>query len=327
MIRVGVLGRGMAGTVFHAPLIRSTPGLEIAALVGAADAPTILNDPQIDLVVVATPHATHFDLAQAALSAGKHVIIDKPIAASVGEADKLVALAARQQKLLTVFHNRRWDGDFLTVQDILASAPLGQVMLFEAYWDRFRPSVSEGWKEAPGPGAGTLWNLGPHMVDQLLLLLGMPEYVQADISTQRTGAQVHDYFSLTCHYDTARAILASSYLVTSPRPRFALHGTNGSFIKFGLDPQEDALAAGAEPMCPGFGEDRPDQYGTLTLHSLSPQIVPTRTGQYREFYTAVQSALTTGVAPPVDPEDARVGVRLIEAALESADSGRRVRLD
>jgi scyllo-inositol 2-dehydrogenase (NADP+) len=305
-IRIALLGRGMAGTVFHAPLIRKVPELELALVAGAGDAAAAIASPDIDLVVIATPNATHFPLARAALEAGKHVVVDKPFVTRLAEADALIALAAAKGRMLTVFHNRRWDGDFLTVRRLIESGRLGEIGLFEAHWDRFRPAPRTGWREAPAEGAGLLWDLGPHLIDQALLLFGPPESVSADVAAQREGAAVDDYFALTLRFGRRRVILSASSLVAEPRPRFAVHGTGGSFVKHGLDPQEEALKLGAAPQAA-----RP---GILTAADGVREEIPTVAGRYAAFYEGVAAAVGRREPPPVDPADAREGIRIIGEA-------------
>ena len=313
-MKVALIGRGLGGTAFHMPLIRALPELELAVVAGAADAVSAAVTPVVDLVVISSPNRTHFPLAEAALKAGKHVVIDKPFTVSVAEADALIALAKQRGRMLTVFHNRRWDGDFLTVRKVMPR--LGEVKLFEVYWDRFRREIRPGWKDAADGGAGTLNDLGPHLIDQALQLFGLPEAVSADVATQREGAAVDDYFSLTLHYGPMRAVLGASTLVMGPRPRFALHGTGGSFVKYGLDPQEPALKDGADPHGP-FADD-PAFYGTLTTAAGSER-VPTEPGRYLGFYEAVVAAIRDGAPPPVDPADARDGLRIVERARQSSN--------
>lgn len=324
MIRVGLIGRGMAGTVFHAPLIRAAPDLELAAIAGSAGAAAVIADPSIDLIVVAAPNSSHYSLAAAALEAGKHVVVDKPFTATLAEADALIALAAERGRMLTVFHNRRWDGDFLTIRSLFKSGRLGEWMHYEAHWDRFRPAIKAGWREMPGEGPGLLWDLGPHLIDQMLLLLGMPDSVAADIAVQRRDAAVDDYFALTFHYGERRAILSASTLIAAPRPRFALHGLSGSFVKHGLDPQEAALKAGGDPLGAGFGEEDAALHGTFTPAEGQAEKVPTEPGRYLRFYENVADAVLRGGDAPVDPADARLGLRLIELARQSSRKGRRV---
>jgi scyllo-inositol 2-dehydrogenase (NADP+) len=319
-IRVGLLGRGMAGTVFHAPLIRAVPELSLAATAGSGDAAALLADSSIDLVVIATPNASHFPLARAALEAGKHVVVDKPFAVTAGEADALIALAAARGRMLTVFHNRRWDGDFLTVKALVESKRLGEIRLFEAHWDRHRAAPKPGWREQAGEGAGLLFDLGPHLIDQALLLFGRPDALSADIAVQRDGASVDDYWSLTLHYGARRVTLSAAMLVAAPRPRFALHGTSGSFVKYGLDTQEAALKAGRGPGDTGFGQSSED--GLLTTPDGVTIQIPTERGRYAAFYRAVAAAIAGGAPPPVDPADAREGLELIALARRSAAEGR-----
>lgn len=321
-VRVALLGRGMAGTIFHAPLIRAAPELELAAVAGSADAAAAIASAAIDLVVIATPNVSHFPLAEAALRAGKHVAVDKPFALTTAEADALIALAAERKRVLTVFHNRRWDGDFLTVRRLIESGRLGAVGLYEAHWDRFRPDPKPGWRETLVEGAGLLWDLGPHLIDQALLLFGPPDAVSADIEVQREAAAVDDYFALTLHYGRMRAILSAATLIAAPRPRFALHGREGSFVKFGLDAQEAALARGADPLGPGFAEDPRD--GVFTDAAGEQEVVPTLAGDYPSFYRKLADAILSGGPPPVDPAEAREGVRLLELARRSAAEGRRL---
>ncbi|HEX8645243.1 MAG TPA: Gfo/Idh/MocA family oxidoreductase [Allosphingosinicella sp.] len=321
-IRVGLIGRGVAGTVYHAPLIKAVAELDLAGVAGYGDAAGLIADPAIDLIVVATPNLTHFPLARAALEAGKHVVVEKPFAISVAEADALIALANQRGKVLCVFHNRRWDGDFLTVRALVESGRLGEIMLFEAHWDRFRRAIQEGWREVAAEGAGLLADLGPHMIDQMLLLFGSPDAIEADITAQRGDAAVDDYWSLTFHYGCRRAVLSASTLAAAPRPRFALHGTGASFVKYGLDTQEAALRGGRGPGDTGFGQSSDD--GMLTLADGSNAKIATARGAYASFYTGLAAAIRDGGPPPVDPADAREGLRLIALARQSAEEGRRI---
>jgi scyllo-inositol 2-dehydrogenase (NADP+) len=316
-LRTALIGRGMAATVFHAPLIRASEALELVAMAGRDGAAEAMADPSVDIVVIATPNASHAELARTALEAGKHVVVDKPFTLSVAEADALIRLAGERRRMLTVFHNRRWDGDFLTVRRLIGSGRLGEVALFEAHWDRFRPVVQRRWREDAEQGAGLLWDLGPHLIDQALVLFGPPDAVAADVAAQRDEARADDYFDVTLHYGPRRVRLSASTLVAEPRPRFAVHGRGASFVKFGLDPQEAALRDGADPRHPGFGLDPLDG-------RLGAEAVPTEPGRYLAFYEGVAAAIRDGAAPPVDPADAREGLRLIELARRSAAEGRRL---
>jgi scyllo-inositol 2-dehydrogenase (NADP+) len=311
VIRTALIGRGLGGSVFHAPLIRACEGLALARWVGASEATEAATAADVDLVVVSTPNAFHFPLARAALQSGKHVVVDKPFAVTLAEADALIALAAERGRMLTVFHNRRWDGDFLTVAKLLPR--LGTISLFEARWDRFRPAIKQGWREVPADGAGLLNDLGPHMIDQALRLFGRPDAIRADLLAQRAAARVDDYFEVTLHYGAMRAILGASTLIAEPRPRFAVHGTGGSFVKQGLDPQEAQLKAGLDPY--ETGNDPLD--GIFTSPDGAREAVPTERGRYLAFYEAVAAAIRGEGPPPVDPADARQGLRLIALARQS----------
>jgi scyllo-inositol 2-dehydrogenase (NADP+) len=325
VIRVGVIGYGLAGALFHEPLIRACDGLELSAVLTSREHPLRVGSMdellgRCELVVVASPNDSHFPLAREALERGKHVIVDKPFTVTVEEANGLIALAREAQRMLTVFHNRRWAADFLTLRRVLPK--LGELFLVEANWDRFRPEVRERWREQPGPGAGLLADLGPHMIDEILQLFGMPDAISADILAQRPGASVDDYFDLRLDYDSRRVCLRASSLVSDPRPRFAVHGSGGSFVKHGLDPQEAQLKAGMDPRDPGFGIE--ERSGTLTLPDGSIEQMPTERGRYLDFYKAVVAAIDEGAPVPVDPANARDGLLLIDLARRAAQSGQRL---
>ena len=325
MIRVGLVGYGLAGASFHAPLIRACEGLELAGVLTSRDAPqrvTSLDEliERSELVVVASPNSSHFPIARQSLEAGCHVVVDKPFTVTVEQADELIRTAANEKRVLSVFQNRRWDGDFLTVRDILPR--LGDVLLLEVNWDRFRPQIKQGWREQPEPGAG-LWNdLGPHLIDQALRLFGIPEAIEADILAQREAALVDDYFDVTFHYGRMRACLRSSSLIAAARPRFAVHGTAGSFVKHGLDSQEAQLKAGVDPRDPQFGVDSVD--GELSLANGQRETVPTRPGDYRAFYASIAAAILDAGPVPVRPEDARDGLALLNLARRASELGLRL---
>ena len=346
-IRIGLAGFGMAARVFHAPLIAALPGFAVtrvfersaenskavfpnAKLVRDFDG-LLAND--VDLVVVTTPNTTHFDCCSHALDAGKHVICEKPFTITYEEARKLVALAKQKQRLLTVFQNRRWDGDFLTVQKIIRSGELGRVVEFESHFDRFRPQPKENaWREQNLPGSGVLYDLGSHLLDQALVLFGKPERVFADIAIQRDGVAADDYFSVTLFFNDPRtrgnqrhlrAILKSSYLVFEPGPKYVVHGTGGSFVKFGVPPQEEQLRNGMSPLAPEFGTEPEKYWGTVATPS-GRTVVETQRGSYLGFYSGVADAILNGAPPPVPPDQAAEGIRLIELAKRSASEGRVV---
>ncbi len=315
-IRVGLVGYGMAGSIFHAPVIAAVEGLRLTtvvsgrpadvardlpgvAVVGAAEA--AFADPAIDLIVIATPNTTHAALAQAALEAGKHVVIDKPM-----------------------YHNRRWDGDFLTIRTLLADRRLGEVYAYEAHYDRFRPEIKAGWRERALPGSGVLFDLGSHLVDQALVLFGLPETVTADVFAQRPGARVDDYFHIVLGYGKRRAIVHASSLVREPGPHFTLHGDGGSFVKYGLDTQEAALKAGRPVGAPGWGDDDPTAFGRLVDASGARETIPTLPGSYAGYYAAVAAAIARGGPVPVSAESARDVIAVLEAARRSAAERRTI---
>jgi predicted dehydrogenase len=355
-IRTAVLGYGLAGRVFHCPFVHAVPGLELSAIVvgnpdraaaAAAAYPTArivataaeaFADPALDLIVVGTPNDTHVELATAALRAGKNVVVDKPLAPSSAAARALINLAAAQNKVLAPFHNRRYDGDFLTVRKLFADATLGRITQVISHYDRFRPIQRPNtWKES-GAGNGLLFDLGPHLVDQAIALLGAPTHITASVRRDRDQTEIEDSFDIAFDYtlpDAAgqprglRYECHATMLAAEPSPRFRVHGTHGSYTKTGLDPQEAALLAGARP--PTLGSQEPwlpepeTSWGTLTLATQRAEPVqlerskyPTVTGDYRNFYANVRDAVR-GEAPLAIPaEDAFRTLRLLELALQSS---------
>jgi scyllo-inositol 2-dehydrogenase (NADP+) len=299
--------------------------MELAAVQTSREAPNRVDSldallDRSDLVVIASPNTTHFPIAKAALEAGKHVVVDKPFAVTLEEAEELILLAKERGRMLTVFHNRRLDSDFLTLKRILPR--IGAISLYEANWDRFRPTIKQGWRETEKPGGGVWYDLGPHLVDQALQLFGMPQSVSADIFAQRAEARADDYFDVTFHYASRRVCLRCSSLVADPRPRMAAHGSEASYVKFGLDPQEPALKDGADPLDPGFGTDH--RTGTLTFADGGSQSIPNERGDYLAFYEAVADSVLDGAPVPVDPADARDGLLLISLARRASELGQRL---
>ena len=339
-IRVGLVGYGHAGAVFHAPLIRAAARLELAAVATgreervardlpgvrrAAGPAELFTDPSIDLVVIATPNETHRALALAALDAGKHVVVDKPLANSAREAEELILRARARGRTLSAFQNRRWDGDFLTVKRLIDEGALGSVEHYESRFDRFRPEIKPGWREKAGAGAGLLYDLGSHLIDQALVLFGMPEAVDAEIVARRPDAEVDDYFLVTLSYGARRAILGASMLAREAGPRFLVRGAAGSFVKRGLDPQEEALKAGRVPEGANWGQDAPELYGTLTT-SVGARPLVTSPGAYPEYYARLAASLLDGEALAVPADDARRALVVLEAARLSATEKRIVPL-
>jgi scyllo-inositol 2-dehydrogenase (NADP+) len=341
-VNVALFGYGLAGTHFHAPLIAHDPRFRLARVVSSrkeevardfphalvsTDADAVLGADDVDLVVIATPNRTHATLARDALLAGKHVVVDKPFVPEASEGASLIALARERGRMLTVFHNRRWDADFLTVARLLREGVLGQINHAELRWDRFRLGIRDGWKEIPDETTGLLADLGPHLIDQTLMLFGKPDLISGDTAMQRAGTLVDDYFELTLHYGSKRVILSASTLIPEPRPRFALHGNDGSFIKYGIDPQEDWMRGGRRPADKGYGIEPAAAYGMLTRADGRRQPVTSERGDWPTFYRLVADAIIDGAPPPVDPEDAVSGLHIIETAHRSAREGRSLRLD
>jgi predicted dehydrogenase len=336
-LNVALVGYGYVGKTFHAPLIAATPGLVLHTIVSSkpdavrADFPSVkvhpdlaaaLADPGVELVVIATPNALHAPQAHQALEAGKHIVVDKPFTLTVDEAQGVIAHAKTANRLLSVFHNRRWDADFLTLQRLMGDGTLGKIRQFNSHYDRFRPTIRDRWREQDVPGAGTWYDLAPHLIDQALVLFGQPDGISADIQKQREGAKAPDYFHAVLFYQDLRVILHSSCLVADSRFRFAAHGTRGSLVKQGLDRQEDALKAGRTPGDIGWGKDDGAAVLTLAGEGDSVHTAPLMldAGDYRQFYRGVRDAIAGTGANPVPGEQALKVMKLIMLGMESADA-------
>jgi len=338
MIRIALIGYGYAGRTFHAPLIRATPGLELAAISSSdpdrvhADLPAIpvVSSPEeacalasVDVVVIATPNDTHVPIAARALRAGKHVVVEKPIAPTLDEARELVSLARSVHRVLAVFQNRRWDGDFIAVTDLLAGAVLGDVAHFESHFDRYRPLVRDRWRERPGVGSGLWYDLGPHLVDQALQLFGLPDRVTASLAAQRAGAQADDWAHVILEYGRLRVILHASALVAAPLARFVVHGQAGSWIKYGLDAQERLLIAALT----GDAGSAPGERAVLVDGASGTETEsPVTRGDYRQFYMKLRDSLEGAGSNPVPPEQALPVMAVVETAIRSAAEGRALTL-
>jgi scyllo-inositol 2-dehydrogenase (NADP+) len=331
-IRVALLGYGLAGSVFHAPFIAAADGLELTAVTtrdperrrsAEASYPgvLVLEGPEdvferaedFDLAVVATPNRFHVPNTLDALEAGLPVVVDKPLTPTADEARHLIDSARERGLLLTVFQNRRWDGDFLTVRKLVRNGALGRVHRFESRIDRWRPELTGAWRERADELGGLLLDLGTHLVDQALQLFGPAELVHAEIDTRRPGAEVEDDVFLALQHETGeRSHLWMSLVAAQPGPRFRVLGERGAFVKRGEDPQEAALRAGRTPGDPGWGEEPPESWGLLNADDARP--IPTEPGNYVAFYDGVARALREGGPPPVDPTDAVRVLELLEAA-------------
>ena len=347
-LRAGLVGYGFAGQTFHAPVLSAVPGLELAAVASSRphkvhadwpgvavvpDAAALVGRSDIDLVVVATPNAQHHPVAKAALEAGKHVVVDKPFTLDVAEARELELLARRNNRVLAVYQNRRFDADYLTLKDLLASGELGRLVYLESHFDRFRPEVRDRWREQKVPGAGLWVDLGSHLVDQAVQLFGAPDTLQLDTAALRDGAQVEDYFHAVLRYESGphaplRVVLHATTLAAHAAPRYIVHGTRGSYIKHGVDPQEDALRAGQRPPMAGWGADPQD--GELVVPASDGgepqrQVWPTRAGNYLEYYAAVRDAILGQGPNPVPPEQAVALMELLDLGARSAAEGKALR--
>ena len=340
ILNVALVGYGFAGKVFHAPLIANTPGLRLHTVVSsdarkvltdhpdarvATEAGAAFADPDIDLVVIAAPNPVHAALASAALAQGKHVVVDKPFTVSLQQAQQVIVDAARAGRIVSVFQNRRWDADFLTLRELIANGVLGEVMEFHSHFDRYRPVVADRWRERDQPGSGLWYDLGPHLLDQALQLFGMPEAVFADIAVQRDGAMAADYFNVLLRYPRLRVVLHAGSLVPGQQLRFAAHGTRASYMKHGLDPQENALRKGEIPGQAGWGIDSlPGILRTETTDGVKAKTVENIPGDYTRYYAAMRDAIVHGNPAPVTPQQALEVMAVLEWALESSATHREV---
>ena len=347
---MALLGYGSAAKIFHAPLIAGVPGLQLASVcstrAGAvfADWPAVrvvatpqevLADASIDVVVIATPNDSHYPLALAALQAGKHVVVDKPCTVTLADAEHLLEVAAQQGRVMTVFQNRRLDSDFLALQQVLAGGELGRVVQVDSHFDRYRPVVPSRWREEDLPGSGLWFDLGSHLVDQALVMFGLPDAISLDLACLRDGSEVNDWFHAVLRYDTARAglrvILHASTLVADLGPRWAVHGTTGSFTKFGLDSQEDTLKTGRRPQL-----DAPDDWGTdpspgevlhmATLPGVAAPVSvrhesPNPPGNYLAYYANLRDHLVGQADLLVTPDQVRAVMRVLTLGEQSASEG------
>ncbi len=345
-LRVALVGFGLGGRAFHAPLIATTPGLRLATIVTSnperhAEATRAFPDAHIadsaewvwanagqhDLVVITTSNRSHVPLARAAITAGIPVVVDKPMAATSAEARDLVAEARRRNVPLTAYHNRRWDGEVLTAQKLIASGELGAVTRFESRLDRWRPArIATAWRESGAleDAGGILYDLGPHLIDQARMLSGPVTQIYAELDRRRPGALVEDdVFIALKHANGARSHLWTSSVAAQPGARMRVLGTKAAYTKQSADVQEAVLRMGGLPDSPGFGEDPQDQWGVL---GAGTEVRPVRTerGNYRRFYELAVPWLRDGAPPPVNPDDAVVVLELIEAARASAAEGRVV---
>ncbi|HEX4486843.1 MAG TPA: oxidoreductase [Terriglobales bacterium] len=341
MLKVGLIGFGLAGQSFHGPSLRTTPGVQLACILERSGSTAqqkypdvrvvrtldeLLADAQIQLCVVATPNQSHFDLAKRCLEAGRHVVVDKPFAPTLAEAEELVRLAEQHGRLLTVYHSRRFDGDFQTVIKLVDSGVLGELSEYEVRYDRFRPTPKPNvWRERDEPGSGVMFDLAPHLIDQPMLLFGEPLSVTATAFRQRPGIVVDDAFDISLEYPRHRAMLRARMLAYAPGPHFVIHGSKGSFIKYGMDPQEEFLRRGEEPHGDDWGLEAESQWGTLSLADGSAtRKIPTKRGDYRRFYAGMRDAILEGAELPVTTKQSLASMRVLSLAQQSSKERRTI---
>lgn len=335
VIRVGLIGYGFAGQTYHAPVIQAVPGLALTVVgstkresleaklpgITVCSAEQVPAHPDVDLVVIATPNESHFPLAAAALRAGKDVVVDKPFTLNLTEARALAEIARQQGRLLSVFHNRRWESEVLATKAMLASGALGEVSHYESHLDRYRPVVRQRWREDPGPGAGLWFDLGPHLIDQALHLFGLPQAVSAGFGILRRGGRTDDWAHVQLIYEGLRVVLHASLLVSGGGPRSVLHGTKASWAKFGADWQERQLMGGMLPTDPGFGVD-PDPGIVYDGATGTQTAVPCPRGDQREYYAGIRDAMLGKGAVPVPARDAVACMAVLETSFASGTEGR-----
>jgi predicted dehydrogenase len=336
MIHVGLIGFGFAGKVFHAPVISAVPGLHLSAILqrhgndAAEQYPEarivrsldeMLAIHEITLIVIATPNTSHFPLAKECLLAGRHVVVDKPFTTTYVEAAELVALSQKQQRVLTVYQNLRFNGDFRTVRRLVESQQLGRLVLYESHFDRYRLQLRpDAWREKNEPGSGVFFDLGVHLIDQAMALFGPPEAITAEIRIEREGAAVDDAFDVVLHYPKMRALLRAGMIAIAPNLRFVVQGTSGAYVKHGIDPQEEALKRGEIPTNDSWGSEAKEMWGTLSISrdtQITSERVPTEPGDYRLFYANVRDAILGRAPLEITTEQMLNVMRALEISVES----------
>lgn len=342
IINTALTSFGMSGQVFHAPFLLNNPHFKITKIlertksISADKVPDakiirtfreILNDSEIDLVVINTPNYLHFEMAKQALLYGKHVVVEKPFTNNVDEGKMLLEIAKGRGLVLSVYHNRRFDNGHKTVKEILDRKLLGNLKIFEAHFDRFRPEIgSKKWKEEEYPGAGLLYDLGSHLIDEALVLFGMPKSIYADLQIQRKNGQVVDYFDIKLSYDSFTAELKAGMLMKEPGPKYVLHGDKGSYIKYGNDPQEEQLMNGIFPDNENYGIEEKSNWGILNNED-GRGAYQTLPGTYQDFYENIYHVISNGKELLIKPEEALDVIYLIEKVLQSDKEKRTISLN
>lgn len=344
-INTAICSFGMSGRVFHAPFISVNPGFNFYAVwersknLAQKQYPNvktyrtledILSDDLVELVIVNTPNYTHYEYAKKALKAGKHVIVEKPFTIIVEVGNELIALAKKENIKLSVFQNRRYDSDYKTIKKVVEAKLLGDLVEVEMHFDRYKKELSpKSHKETPGPGTGSLYDLGSHLIDQALQLFGMPKKIFADIQIMRPVSKVVDYFELLLYYEKMRVRLKSSYVVREPLPGYIFHGLKGSFIKPKTDVQEEMLQAGKVPGAKDWGTEPDSEKGLLHTEKNGKEIreyIPSEQGNYGEYYDGIYQSIRNNKPLPVTAEDGLKVIQIIEAAYESNETKRIVDL-
>ncbi len=336
-ITTGLLSYGMSGKLFHSPFLQVNPGFEFysvwersknAAQEKFPQVKTLrsleelLSDDALELVIVNTPNYTHYDYAKQSLLANKHVVVEKPFVVTVAQGEELIALAKEKGKVLSVYHNRRYDSDYRTVKKLIGEGWLGDIVEAEFHFDRFKEELSPKLhKETPGPGTGALYDLGSHIIDQALQLFGMPQALFADIRTVRPASQVDDYFEVLLYYPSLRVRLHSSYLVREALPGYILHGSKGSFLKAKTNVQEEALDKGMLPLGDDWGKEPESERGLLHTEKdgrVIREYITSETGAYNDYFTALYQSIRNGGPVPVTADEGLNVIRIIEAAFKSS---------
>ncbi|MGE7880471.1 oxidoreductase [Bacillus sp. NPDC094077] len=337
-IGVGIVGFGFSSTTFHIPLLQTIEEYDICAVLSSKEEVVketlpsanvvstideLVKRDDVELVVITSPNTTHFPYVKEAILHGKHVVVEKPFVVSIEEGEELISLAEQHNVMLSVYHNRRFDNDFLTIKKLLEKNRVGNVYAYEAHFDRFRPNVRDRWREKNLPGSGILYDLGSHLIDQALSLFGKPDAISADVIKQRPGAEIDDYFHVVLHYGVKRVILHSSSYVKQAGPHFTVHGDKGSIVKYGMDSQEEQLKNGVKPGDNGYGTDTEVNFATLETEEELVRI-PTEVGCYDMYYKGVRDSIFNDVNPPVTAQEGLDVIKLIQLAIESSETGRAI---
>lgn len=350
IVNVGLIGYGLSGQIFHAPILTSVPGFNLYMVYETkpanieaikkkypdakvvSDVKEIFGSKDIQFVIVATPNIVHFSYAKKAMESGKNVLVEKPFTCTSQEADELIAIAKKTNKLLTVNHNRRWDSDFKTVEKVIKNNLLGEIVEYEAHYDRFRPEIGDNWRfQKASPAAGTLYDLGSHLIDQAQYLFGLPKEVFGYVDVQRKNSEVVDSFEMILKYPNLKVTLRSGMIVREPAPHFSINGRKGSFVKYGMDVQEEELLSGKMPKeCKDWGREPEAIYGKINteidgLHVTGT--VESEAGDYRELYRNIYQVLTGAEELAVTAQQARNTIRIIELAEQSSKEKRWVKFE